>query len=289
MMDFIALDWVQLKDSISELHELPIFLPQEWIMTTLMPTVTAVALALTVTYLLTFYLVEKSFSKGTSVLKKSKISYQITNALFNTVVGFVGLFLQLSVLPTLNAYQGTSVERAIGDHSELYMVSAMQLGYQFWALPVGILHVGESTEMIMHHLAVVVSTSMSGFLTVGFRYYTPFFYGIMELSSLPLALMNSFKDNPDWIKQYPAAYTTTRISFALCFLLIRVVLLSFVFPSFLRDNFLFMYTCKLSIFKFYLLVQWSLAAFLMYLQFHWGTLIVKGLWKMFAGRKREKV
>ena len=212
--------------------------------------------------------------------------YQITNVIFNFCVGLVGLYLEYRVLPTLSSFHGTILDRMSLDHEELYLVSAMQLGYQVWAIPVGLLHVGESTQMILHHWAVVISTSMSGFMTVGFRYYTPFFYGVMELSSLPLSFMNAFKDNPEWIKKYPSVYAFTRFLFAACFLLIRVVFCATRWPPFLWTNFIFLYTRPLGWYKLYLVVQWSLAVFLAYLQLYWAFLIIKGVYNVATQKQK---
>lgn len=254
----------------------------------MLPAIVLVAVTCTIIYMVSFNIVEKNVPKDSSAINKTKISYQITNVFFNLSVGMVGLYLEYWILPTLSCFHGTSLDRISFNHEELYLVSAMQLGYQFWAIPVGIFYVGESSQMIMHHFAVVISTSLSGFMTVGFRYYTPFFYGIMELSSLPLSLMNAFKDNPEWIKKYQVAYNITRLVFAVCFLLIRVVLCASRWPPFLWDNFIFMYTRQLGWYKLYLLVQWSLAAFLAYLQLFWGFLIVKGIFKMATHDKTGK-
>jgi len=221
-------------------------------------------------------------------VKKARIAYQITNIVFNITVGIVGVYLEWWVLPTLSVYNGPSEEKITGLHKELYLVSALQLGYQFWALPVGVFQVKESAEMIAHHVAVIVSTSLSGFIWPGFRYYTPFFYGVMELSSLPLSVMNTFKDNPEWIEKHPKVLEASRMSFALSFLIIRNVLCSWRWPVFLRDNFILFHTAEMGVWKMYLLVQVTLATFLAYLQILWGALVLKGLLKAIFAPKETK-
>jgi hypothetical protein len=280
--------WAELTEEISKVHELPKFLPDDFIKGTMVPVIASVTVVLTISYLISFKIVESYLPKDAPAMKKTRISYQITNVAFNLCVGILGLYLEYWTLPTLPCFQGTSLDRMSFNHEELYLVSAMQLGYQFWAIPVGVLYVGENTQMLMHHFAVVISTSFSGFTTVGFRYYTPFYYGIMELSSLPLSIMNSFKDNPEWIKKYPGAYEFVRVAFAVCFLFIRVYMCASRWPVFLRDNFIFMYTADWGLWKLYLMLQWSLAAFLAYLQLFWAYLILKGFYKMIGGSKKEK-
>jgi hypothetical protein len=46
--------------------------------------------------------------------------------------------------------------------------------------------------MLMHHVTVIVVASMTLLMTNGFRYWIPYFFGIMEISSIPLAIMNTF-------------------------------------------------------------------------------------------------
>lgn len=284
--------WEEYKTEISKLHELPTLLPHDFIIGTMAPAIAVVAVFCTMIYLVSLQVMDKYVSQNDMKVSKTKICYQITNVVFNFCVGLVGLYLEYRILPTLSSFHGTSLDRMALDHKELYLVSAMQLGYQVWAIPVGLLHVGESTQMILHHWAVVISTSMSGFMTVGFRYYTPFFYGVMELSSLPLSFMNAFKDNPEWIKKYPGVYTFTRLLFAVCFLLIRVVFCASRWPPFLWTNFIFLYTRAFGWYKLYLIAQWSLAVFLAYLQLFWGFLIVKGVvnvaTQMQKGDKKDK-
>jgi hypothetical protein len=277
--------WSELVEEISKLHELPTFLPHTFIRGTLAPAIAVVAVLCTVVYMIAFKIVESFAPKGVRV---TKVAYQITNVLFNLCIGLVGLYLEYRVLPGLSSYTGTSLDRMPWDHEELYLVSAMQLGYQCWAIPVGILSVGESMEMIFHHIAVVISTCQSGLMTVGFRYYTPFFYGVMELSSLPLSVMNAFKDHPEYIKRYPGGYNVSRVVFAVSFLVIRVLMCFSRWTPFLRDNFVYLYTAEFGYYKLYLTVQWSLAVFLAYLQLYWATLIVKGLFKLVLGNKVPK-
>jgi hypothetical protein len=286
MINGILSEWNRLTHSISKLHDEPVFLPASFIKGTILPKIFVVAFTLTIIYLISFQFVNRIIPANTDAVQKSKVCYQITNTLFNIFVGTVGLYLEYWVLPSLPAYNGSSVDRILGNEEELYLVSALQLGYQFWAIPVGILYVHESREMVLHHLAVVVSTSMTGFLTIGFRWYSPFFYGIMELSSLPLCVMNSFKDNPKWIEKYPSAFGMARNIFAVSFLLIRLLMSAWRSPVFLRDNFIVMYTKEWGAYKVYMFVQWFLASFLAYLQLYWGSLIIKGILKIIFPKEK---
>jgi hypothetical protein len=280
---WILSEWHALTESISKVHDEPIFLPESFIKGSLLPAIVVVTICLTIFYLACFSFVDKIAPTNATKEYKIKICYQITNVCFNIVIGCVGLYLEYVVLPSLDVYGGASADKIVGLEQELYLVSAMQLGYQFWAIPVGILHVKESVEMIVHHFAVVVSTSMTGFLSIGFRYYSPFFYGVMELSSVPLSIMNVFRDSPELQKKYPTANASSRIIFAASFLIIRVIMCLSRWPFFLRDNFVVFYTKEMGAYKLYMFLQWSLATFLAILQLYWATLIFKGMLKMTSG------
>lgn len=288
MIEKLTTEWQRLTDTISEVHNEPLFVSEEIIKGRLLPCIAVVAMILSAIYCFSFKFVDKIVPASSSAVTKSKICYQITNTVFNVAVGCVGIYLEYWVLPTLDLDKNSTVDYIIGHEKELYLVSAMQLGYQLYAIPVGVFYVNESTEMIMHHFAVVISSLMSGFLCIGFRYYTPFFYGVMELSSLPLSAMNTFKDNPDWIKKYPTTYASIRGVFALSFLAIRNVMCASRYPWFLRDNFVVVYTKEWGIYKGFMCLQCSLAFFLAFLQLFWGSLILQGILKLFIpGKKKD--
>lgn len=288
MFEDLQSEWNRLAESISKFHDEPIFLPAEYIKGTLLPAVFTVAAVLTILYLITFQFVHKLVPADASAAKKSKVCYQITNVCFNTCCSILGLYIEYWVLPSHPVYNAPSIDKVVGLEYETYWLSALQLGYQLWAIPVGIFYVNESFEMLLHHLAVVASTSLSGFMFIGFRYYVSFYYGVMEISSLPLSAMNAFKDNPEWKKKYPKMAELSRVIFAITFLWIRVYLCAYRWPIHLRDNFLVFYTREAGIFKIYLFVQWSLAALLAYFQLYWASLIIKGFLKVLFPAKEGK-
>ena len=288
MPEHLRGQWSRMTEAISKYHDEPIFLPESYIKGTLLPAVFTITAVLTIIYLITCQFVHKIVPADADAVKKSKVCYQITNVLFNIAVGSLGLYIEYWILPNHHKYTGPSYERATGLTYETYLLSAMQLGYQLWAIPVGVFYVHESFEMIMHHMAVVVSTSMSGFLTIGFRYYVSFFYGVMELSSIPLSIMNSIKGEPQWMRRFPNAFHLSRVIFALSFLFIRVYLCAYRWPIFLRDNFIVLYTREMDLFKAYLFVQFSLASLLAYLQLFWAMLILRGILKMFLGKPKTE-
>lgn len=280
-------EWNRLVEEVSKLHEQPFLLPETYLREKLIPAVVYTAISLFVLFFTSLYYFNRAVRESTDPNKKYKACYQFTNFFFNGVVGGVGLYLEYWILPTLPAYHSTSIAKIDGLENELYLPAALQLGYQFFAIPVGIFYKTESLTMLLHHVAVIGSAGLSGCMSIGFRYYTPFFLGIFEISSLPLAIMNAFKDNPELVKKYPLQNTIVRVLFCLAFLWIRWWMDFSRVPIFLRDNFLVFYTREMGLPKLYLLFQFSSAAFLTVLQIYWGILIIKGLIKQFIKPKKD--
>eukprot|EP00956_Cyclotella_meneghiniana_P007901 scaffold10488_cov67-Cyclotella_meneghiniana.AAC.18 len=111
-----------------------------------------------------------------------KASYQLTNLLVNLLLGSLGIYYEL----LSNSHTDHSILNKIIGYSEIRYFAIIQIGYQLWALPIGILFVGEQTSMIIHHVAVIA---------------------VAKISSVPLSVMNAFKNNPEWIKKYPGVYS----------------------------------------------------------------------------------
>lgn len=216
--------------------------------------------------------------------KKRKLCYQWTNLVTNLCFGLAGLYYECTLYTPLHHLlllhqQPLTVEQTTTGYTHLVYFSAAQIGYQLWSIPLGACVTHEPWPVLVHHMAVIVCASMSGFLNVGFRYWTPFFYGLVELSSVPLAVMNGFKDNPHTlIRRYPAVYKHVRHCFAMFFLTIRILLFVPRQVMFLRDHFLFFTTAPFGLYyQTFMAAVWGSAAFLLALQLYWAVLIVKGL------------
>jgi hypothetical protein len=154
---------------------------------------------------------------------------------------------------------------------------------------VGLLYVGETPVMLMHHVTVIVVASMTLLMTNGFRYWIPYFFGIMEISSIPLAIMNTFKDNPKWVERQPGMYLATRVVFSISFLFIRVWMLVPRHTTYLRDHYLLWSTSENPVYRNFMSVVWFSSLFLMILQFYWALLIVQGILKQFSPKKKTSI
>jgi len=256
---------------IADLHGDSYFLPWNHLSTCVLPGLVFVTLVLTLFYCTHLWL---QASRSLDVKQQRKSAYQFTNLCVNAVLGGLGLyyFLRLPSEPTLE-------EKIVG-HNEFYPIVCLQIGFQLWAIPVGMFYVDESPAMILHHVSVVVVGCMAGFTSFGFRYFTPFMFGMLEMSSVPLAIMNTFKDNPKLIERYPLFYTVIRLVFAIMFLTIRWYMLMPRKYDYLRLNLLAIMSSPSVGFRIYYCFCWLSAFFLMILQIFWGSLIIKGLAKM---------
>lgn len=211
-----------------------------------------------------------------------KASYQLTNLLVNLVLGCVGIYYQLYKVK----WDETILDRIVG-HEHMMFFSATQVGYQIWALPIGIIFVGETKSMIIHHMAVICVGSVSACISCGFRYFTPFFYGMIEISSVPLSVMNSFKNNPDWIKKYPDIYKNVRLVFGITFLLVRVVLWTPIYGNFFSLVSMLLYSSDIVSTQIILSLFILASLVLTILQYFWASKIIAAIVK--GGSKKKAV
>ena len=202
-----------------------------------------------------------------------KASYQMTNCFVNLVLGCLGIYYHMQ-LPL----DATYMDKIVGyEHMKLFPIG--QIGYQLWALPIGIIFIGETKQMIIHHIAVICVCSTSAFIRCGFRYYNPYFYGLIEISSVPLSIMNAFKDNKHWIKLYPEMYSTVRLIFGCLFLLVRVVLWTPFYWNFFALESMLLYSSEVITTKIILATFLCASLVLTFLQYFWASKIISALVK----------
>lgn len=212
-----------------------------------------------------------------------KASYQLTNLLVNLVLGCVGIYYQLYKVK----WDETIMDRIVG-HEHMTFFSCGQVGYQLWALPIGIFFVGESKSMIIHHLAVICVGSVTALISCGFRYFTPFFYGMIEISSVPLSVMNFFKNNPHLIKAYPDIYNKVRLLFAITFLLVRVGLWTPIYFNFFSLASMLLYSSDVISTQIILSLFIASSLVLTILQYFWASKIIGALVSARSKKKDAK-
>lgn len=266
---------------IQELVQAPVFLSQEHIQETVVPSILGTIVGVTLVYGLVFALFVNRLIPNDDknvVQNRRKLAYQMTNGITNLGLGLMGLYYQFYVLP-----ESASTQQRIEGLSDLYILGAIQIGFQIWSIVIGLLWVDESTHMLFHHGAVIMASAKSVFMTNGFRYYAPIALGMTELSSVPLSVMNAFKDNAAWREANPQGYLASRLLFSLAFLGIRIVIFVPQHLEYLRLTFLMNYFADTQhvglLYRAYMGIAWVGGIFLLVLQLYWGCLIVNGLSK----------
>ena len=163
------------------------------------------------------------------LLLKRKTAYAVVNFFFTILLTVAGLWFQWTTMTDRRSLSRTETVTGLVHDSHILYLSCWQMGWQLWALPIALWYPGveDSSAMLVHHVAVLCVTSMTSFLHVGFRSFTPYFYGTIEGSTVLLILMNAYKQRPAWRRPGTVGavhYTRIRLAFSAAFLLLRVLL-----------------------------------------------------------------
>ena len=109
------------------------------------------------------------------------------------------------------------------------------------------------------------------------------FFGLTELSTIPLEVIDLFKGFEGLRKQYPTTDTACKAAFALSFLGLRVGLVTWASVSFQQDLYQ-LYVTGTAHSQAVVVFSSLSNAFIVCLQLYWSTLIVKGVKKKLAGK-----
>jgi len=211
-------------------------------------------------------------SKRWETPQRQKISYQATNLCVNFFLGTYGIYKWTTAVPGLSSL---AVTQTISGFQEFTPFAALQIGYNLWSLPMGLLVINESKAMIGHHIATLSVACVSCFSMYGLRYYCPFFYGVIEISSVPLTIMNFMREQRHLVSD--ALYTYVKILFGAAFLLTRVVLWTPQIYEVLRCAGMLCYTCESGLCTV-VTGSFCISAFsLTMLQYYWGLKVIRGL------------
>lgn len=265
-------------------EEYPTFLPWEYVLEETIPITLMTALGATVLSIAILGIVAMT-KKGEKATSKENLKavYQLTNGIVNISLCAIGAYHYVQLPPDPYPFEDLMMGRL-----SLVAMAGYQIGYNLWALPFGIFLVDETPAMLFHHVAVIFVAGMPGFFTIGIRYYAPLFFGVIEGSSVPLALMNAFKERKSWRENYPGLYKAIRYVFAITFLYLRWYLYFQHKFNYLRLEAFCVLTAKSWLISAYFTAVFVSAAFIALLQVYWGLLIVKGLVKSLMPSKRTK-
>ena len=188
-----------------------------------------------------------------------------------------------------------AIQRASPDYSaryfecvpEAHALVRMMLGIQIYDLLVTIL-VPElrKTEHVLHHL-ITGTFALLALLSGSLIHYSWFFFGIAEISSVPLCFVDLFRQCPKLceVKGLHILNEQSRILFGVAFLVSRCITWPIVVFQLLRDI-LAAYAAGdprliVPVAAFHLIT----AVLMTLLQQYWGQKIVKAIMKMLRGDK----
>eukprot|EP00979_Chaetoceros_neogracilis_P015615 scaffold6248_cov251-Chaetoceros_neogracile.AAC.9 len=215
-----------------------------------------------------------------------KTAYQITNMTVNLCLGVYGIYYHFYSVPAIDS---VSIAVRIAGFHDYSIFGALQVGYNLWALPIGYFFMDESPAMLAHHIAVMCVGSISCFGANGFRYHAPFFFGLVEISSVPLSIMNFCKSNPEIVNmKFPKLLGQIRIVFVIVFITVRVFMWIPLISDVLWSAALLGGTCDTNLCRIGVGSFWSCGFFLTLLQLYWASLIVKGVAQMLNKKDGNK-
>ena len=204
-----------------------------------------------------------------------KTAYQITNMTVNLGLGGYGIYHFFFSLPAMDA---VPITERIAGFKEFSIFGAIQVGYNAWALPIGYYFMDEPISMLAHHIAVLCVGSISCFGSYGFRYHAPFFFGVIEISSVPLSIMNFCKNNKELVDgRFPKLFLRIRVIFVVIFLTVRVIMWTPLIKDVLFSSGLLAWTCETNACRIGVGSFWLSSFFLTLLQFYWAVLIIKAV------------
>ena len=308
--------WREEMKSIESLHDKAMFLSGDHFHSC-MDTSIKTAISITLLHLIILGIARRCSSSSSTITsndvskkmspKKELImtlSYQATNLLVNLFLAMYGyLYFTTNPFPSLffffsspssssstKAYTLPLLTRMIS-HPENAFFGSLQVGYSLWSLPMGLFIVHESPVMIIHHISTLMTSLLSSLFLPGFRIYAPFFFGLIELSSVPLAMINYLKDHYEWTMVHvPTTYQGIRFLFAFLFLSLRVVLWIPQILPVLKALALLAWICitkdDYPIRFVIIVVFWLTILVLTALQLYWGMFVAKSL--VIVLRKKQK-
>lgn len=214
------------------------------------------------------------------------------------VLGVNGWFLKADSLVTVT-------DRCLSEYTPGIQVTRLVLGMMiFWDIPVGLLTPQlQDPLMLVHHIGMLLTAGISeGLLSNGHPVavlYTTFYFGVIELSSIPLVIVDLFHPkNKEWHafheknKFLQSITEIARVLFALMFVILRCIYFPYVGARHAIPDFYRAATSSESerngvpAAPFYMLIP-IIVLFGM-LQLFWGSKVLTQVLKVLSGDKVEK-
>lgn len=223
----------------------------------------------------------KKGSRGSDILAFAIMASLCVS--YFAVVGFIGYF-ELS--PLMDNRAGIERDRFYATSSYVieFIVFPM-LCYQIWNFVVCIcIKDFRTPDALGHH---VVTGLLAYFGHDPFaQYYALFYFGIAEVSSIPLALLDGFKFVPALARDYPAMNSACKGAFVVSFFIVRVFIWPFVSYG-LFNNCLDILSSGKAHSTFVVCFFLFANLFLTGLQFYWGYLLFLKVLGLFKHEKKK--
>ena len=124
-------------------------------------------------------------------------------------------------------------------------------------------------DTVLHHFAVCIVCSFTVYPRPYGTFYSPFYSGLQEMSSVFLGAVNIFKQVPSLQQSYSGAYLGARFLFAILFVAVRLVVWLWVTYYFWRDLYLLYVNDQVRDWL-PVVIMYSSNAFVTFLQLLWG-------------------
>jgi hypothetical protein len=232
-----------------------------------------------------------------------KTAVQLTHLVVNCTLAAAGLYCWYGPASTRPPrWEDCSLlDRWTGFQQFAYFSNIM-ISYNVWSSYASRTVWGhEDALMTCHHIMVCIIGCLSSYTYYGWNYYAPFFFGVIEISSVPLSLLNAFNIRQDWVKAMPMLHLLTKILFALTFIGARVFLWNSNMHLFFKDTWSLIVpptpsssssSSEITISTLARVVTLLAgdvpALFLTVLQLFWAFKIIEALVEMLVGGKRSK-
>merc|ERR1712060_1006135 len=206
----------------------------------------------------------------------------LTNLIVNVFFSAFGIYYY-SILPPRSEMKDV----VFGCNDQVLFANSM-FGYQIWSFLMEIFIMRKINGMLLHHFFAGCTSLITIICSIGFRFDGHFYFGLVELSSVPLAFVNIMKNNPSLMEKHAKLYFYLRLSFAVSFLILRIFMFIPRMANFQRLTYFLSGQCP-SFYCFFPLMVFRLCGIvLVFLQCVWGIKIVRGIFKAFLPKRYKQ-
>lgn len=222
--------------------------------------------------------------------KPGVAAHQIVALIPFTYAAYHGTLLWLFDEEVATLHMGTYADRLYVHTDAGWSLCRFMIGFQLYDLLSTALEPSlRKAEHLAHHTATML-TALCAATTGGpfFTFYAAFFLGFVEVSSVPLAFVDLFRQLPAVAKKFPATNELVRTTFAVSFLLLRVgcfpyLMLTRWWPDLIAAYKADDIRCPMAAYCW----MFFSSVFLTFLQLFWGGKIIRVIAKGNASGKDE--